>query len=943
MSRHGVRRRTFAAMVGIGVAGCFAGLALADPPADFAVSPDRPVRGEAATFTAQAECVAPVTCTWDFGDGSATGHEVTHAFGEGGAHTVALTVEDPADPAASSVASQTVQVDVRPIASFQVSPDSPRKNDTVVFDAGASSDPDGGSLTYRWDFDGDGAQDGEGVQITHSYPAAGTYQATLTVDDGRLTHTAFQTVTVGSAAPTAGITPSTTTPLTGQSVAFTSSSSDPDGSIVAWAWDLDDDGAFDDGTGPAAAQGFPSPGARTVRLQVTDDDGQSAIAAATVSVLNRDPVAAFTFTPDPAPQEQPVTFTSQSTDPEGKLATQDWDLDGDGQYDDASGITATVTFQSAAVRTIGLRVTDADGGAAETRVDLQAGNSAPQAGFTISPSSPLSGEAVTFNSTSEDADGAIAAYEWDLDGDGEHDDATGPVATAVYPLPGSRTARLRVTDEDGAASTVQETFTVGNRPPVAAFAVPAVEKHRPVVFTSTSTDPEGRLRSAAWDLDGDGVFEAEGPSATRVFATSAKVTVRLKVLDEDGGEDTAAIDVVPGNRSPSAQIAQAPASVLSGDTVRLTAAAADEDGDVARLEWDLGGGFADGGQAIETSYAVPGAHPVALRVTDNDGASAVQQQTVFVGNRRPVARFSYAPSLIVKGQAVTFTSLAADPEARMATLEWDLDGDGAYDDASGAEARRAFSGSAPTSVGLRARDRDGGEDEFRLTVVPGNKAPSAGFSFTPAASGLGGSFNATASDDDGTVARVEWDFDDDGAFDDGDGDAAFWTFPEAGAHRVSVRVTDDDGSSSIASRRVTVGGSTARRAAPTAPAGAPRRGAAPLRLLAPWPVIRMAGSLTPNGARLDVLSVKAPRGSRIALACQGTCPRRSLSRVARRAPLRLSAFERPLRAGTVLELRVLSPRRIGKYTRITIRKGKAPARRDRCVWPGRRAPRACPS
>src|SRR3712207_2033902 len=168
MARHGMRRRWIAAAVGVGAAVCSAGLALADPPADFSVTPARPVPGETVAFAAQAACGAPVTCAWDFGDGAtASGREAAHAFAGAGAHTVTLTVDDPDDPAPPSVASRTVAVDASPVASFAVSPDTPRKNDTVTFDARASSDPDGDPLTYRWDFDGDGRQDGEGVQITH--------------------------------------------------------------------------------------------------------------------------------------------------------------------------------------------------------------------------------------------------------------------------------------------------------------------------------------------------------------------------------------------------------------------------------------------------------------------------------------------------------------------------------------------------------------------------------------------------------------------------------------------------------------------------------------------------------------------------------------------------------------------------------------------------------
>jgi hypothetical protein len=135
----------------------------------------------------------------------------------------------------------------------------------------------------------------------------------------------------------------------------------------------------------------------------------------------------------------------------------------------------------------------------------------------------------------------------------------------------------------------------------------------------------------------------------------------------------------------------------------------------------------------------------------------------------------------------------------------------------------------------------------------------------------------------------------------------------------------------------------------TAPAPAPApvsavldvRAAAP-RLMSPLPLVRIRGVLTRSGARITLMTVRAPRGARIAVLCFGrSCPARRWARTA--SLTRIARFEARLRAGTRLVITITKPRRIGKHTTIVIRLGAAPTRRDRCLMPGERRPVRCPA
>jgi hypothetical protein len=173
---------------------------------------------------------------------------------------------------------------------------------------------------------------------------------------------------VASAAPLATFTFSPETPLTQQPVTFTSTATtDPGVRIVSQEWDLNDDGTFDDASGPTAGFMFVRPGPQRVTLRVVDSLGLNDTESHRVVVGNRGPTASFISVPAAPAAGQPVTFVSTSTDPDGFIASYAWDLDFDGQFDDAGGSSVTVQFPASGHYVIGLRVTD-DSGAFNTLV-----------------------------------------------------------------------------------------------------------------------------------------------------------------------------------------------------------------------------------------------------------------------------------------------------------------------------------------------------------------------------------------------------------------------------------------------------------------------------------------------------------------------------------------------------------------------------------------------
>lgn len=160
------------------------------------------------------------------------------------------------------------------------------ENASVVLDAGGSTDPDGAAdiVAYAWDLDNNGSYETSGQSVTISTDVAGSKTVGLQVTDSAGNQSTDDVlVTFTNVAPTANAGADQSA-VVGQQVTFAGSGASSSDAIVAYAWDLDDDGQFDDATTATATAIFTTAGAHTVRLRVTDDDGETAVDTATVNV-----------------------------------------------------------------------------------------------------------------------------------------------------------------------------------------------------------------------------------------------------------------------------------------------------------------------------------------------------------------------------------------------------------------------------------------------------------------------------------------------------------------------------------------------------------------------------------------------------------------------------------------------------------------------------------
>ena len=215
------------------------------------------------------------------------------------------------------------------------------------------------------------------------------------------------------------------------------------------------------------------------------------------------------------------------------------------------------------------------------------------------------------------------------------------------------------------------------------------------------------------------------------------------------------------------------------------------------------------GETWRLTCQAPGGDPVSREVAVERGASV----TVGLANckpgpaGRPVARFRLIERAIA-GRRAALVSSSTARNTLIVSNRWDLDGDGAFDDASGRVATLTWRRPGPRTVGLRSVDMNGkvAVTRRRIRVAPRPSGrPAIALRITSSMDGTSVVFRAT-----GQLGTYNWDLDGDGAFDDGRGREVSRSYRSAGTYAVQVRLTDTFG-------RVATRGSSLTIARPSDP------------------------------------------------------------------------------------------------------------------------------
>lgn len=360
-------------------------------------------------------------------------------------------------------------------------------------------------------------------------------------------------------APTAAFTFSPTSATANAPVLFDASSSQVGSGasqIVSYNWTFGDGGS---GTGKNPSHTFAAGGSYNVTLTVTNDRTLTNSTSQTVSIgAGANPTALFVFSPTPVVANVETFFDASGSTPGSghTIASYTWNFGDGSPLSTRSAPLESHTFAAAGTYIVGLTATDEAGQKGTTTqsvvVTAPAGGvaGAPTANFTSSPTSPVVGEAVVFDSSSSTvASGrTITNYAWNFGDDTPIINGNNRIISHTYARPGNFIVNVVITDNTGATGQKSAGVPVGAGNPIAVLSVFKTGGNNVQgdgSFSTSSVNSSITNYTFFWG-DGNSTSGASS-SAAHLYAVAGSYTVTLRVTDSVGrtGTSTPVTVVVP--------------------------------------------------------------------------------------------------------------------------------------------------------------------------------------------------------------------------------------------------------------------------------------------------------------------------------------------------------------------------------------------------------------
>ncbi len=357
---------------------------------------------------------------------------------------------------------------------------------------------------------------------------------------------------------------------------------DPVRVLEQYEWDFDGDGTYDYvGADPNVLHTFwqdPNvvyPITYQSRLRVTDDIGQTDVDTRLVTIAEP-PHAPFAVIGGPYTTNVGVPFHPDGSgsfdiDPTDYITRQEWDFNGADGYDFDNADAAVDcnappddcpqvewVYTTPGSYNIGLRVWDNAvlhpnneklPSLPDFTTVLVLTNHAPVA-VIAEPDVVIECTQVQLDGTgSYDEDANPLTYAWDLDEDGEYDDATGPAPTYTWYADGVYQVGLIVSDGGENSEPAFADVTVLDGVPTISVSGPsALGLDQLGNFEADAQTPCDQLDPIEWDWDYNGVvFSASGDTGatqTHSYSAQGNYVVAARVIDSDGSEALATTEVI---------------------------------------------------------------------------------------------------------------------------------------------------------------------------------------------------------------------------------------------------------------------------------------------------------------------------------------------------------------------------------------------------------------